>query len=404
MFYGSACLLLCNGHGREKRPSAIEARAAVINDASAESVTQVLLWLSPEPQQQALLLDAILAASPCRIFVTDGVGRYVYVSSLAAQMVGLDRAKMLGRTWQELGLPREAMEPLDAARERAFTAAQAATGEIRFRSSEGLGDYQYVIKPVRLPGSGIAAVNTCLQDITARKQAEAERERLQGQREDILRAVSHDLRNPLTAIQTQAQLLQRMLERAGLGEQERRAAESIIVGARRMNTMIQDLVDATRSESGQLALSREPIDLRSFALEQRERLAHTMDMERVEVRVPEGLPPVSADPSRLERILTNLLSNALKYSSPDTNVTVDAVQRDGEIVTSVTDRGAGIAAEDLPHLFQRYYRAATTRGTRDGLGLGLYITRMLVEAHGGHIWVESELGKGSTFYFSLPVA
>jgi two-component system phosphate regulon sensor histidine kinase PhoR len=110
-----------------------------------------------------------------------------------------------------------------------------------------------------------------------------------------------------------------------------------------------------------------------------------------------------ADPSRLERILTNLISNALKYSPPEAEVVVRAERVDSCLQVSVVDRGIGIAPEDLPHLFERFYR---TRGSRkaEGLGLGLYITRMLVEAHGGRIWAESELGKGSTFSFTLPLA
>ncbi len=116
------------------------------------------------------------------------------------------------------------------------------------------------------------------------------------------------------------------------------------------------------------------------------------------------LPPVLADPERLQRILANLLSNALKYSPPDTEVTLSFVVRDGEVVTLVTDGGAGIAPEELPRLFQRYYRAAAGRERREGLGLGLYITRLLVEAQDGRIWAQSEVGVGSTFSFSLPIA
>ena len=104
------------------------------------------------------------------------------------------------------------------------------------------------------------------------------------------------------------------------------------------------------------------------------------------------------------RILVNLLSNALKYSAPGTEVTVTLRREGGEVITSVTDRGPGIASEELPRLFARYYRTETGRERGGGIGLGLYITRMLVEAHGGHIWAESTVGVGSTFSFSLPLA
>ena len=220
------------------------------------------------------------------------------------------------------------------------------------------------------------------------------------QREDYVRIASHDLRAPLTTILGHAQMIERTPDRVGL---VRKSAEAIATGTRQMNRMIQDLVDATRLETGQLRLERRPVDLRQYLLDLRERLVGTMEVERLRIEAPEGLPPVSADPDRLERILVNLFSNALKYSEPGTEVTVSLAQREGEIVTSVTDRGRGIAPEDLPHIFERYYRARAVRERREGLGLGLYIAKGLVEIHGGCIWVESRVGKGSTFSFTLPV-
>jgi PAS domain S-box-containing protein len=251
--------------------------------------------------------------------------------------------------------------------------------------------------PIRDEQGHILGAVTNFSDITSLVE-------MQREREDILRAVSHDLRNPLAAIQGQAELLERRVEQAAPPERLRGSVEAIENSAQRMNTMIQDLVDAARSESGQLTLNRQPVDLRTFTGQLKERLAPTMDMGRIELQIPEDLPAVSADPNRLERILTNLWSNALKYSTPGTPVTVSATQADGEVVVSVTDRGPGIRPEDLSHIFERYYRTQMARKAREGLGLGLYITRRLVEAHGGRIWVESQVGVGSTFSFSLPVA
>jgi len=198
----------------------------------------------------------------------------------------------------------------------------------------------------------------------------------------------------------QAQVILRAAE-AGETQRIVQSANAIITSARRMNAMIQDLVDLTRLEAGQVRLARQPVELQSFIWDLLERSKPVMDVRRIRLEIPADLPAVSADPGRLERILTNLLTNALKYSPPDTEVIVRAVRTDEEIQVSVTDRGVGIAPEDLPHIFERFYRA---RGVRkvEGLGLGLYITKMLVEAHGGRIWVESELGRGSTFYFTLP--
>ena len=247
--------------------------------------------------------------------------------------------------------------------------------------------------------TGSVAVFT---DISAVREVRALRE-LERQREDLLRAVSHDLRNPLSAVLGQAQLVERRLQKAEVDEAQR-GLQSIIAAAQRMDVMIQDLVDAARAEVGQIRLERRPIRMRDLALGLKQRLTPALDVDRIDVEVPGDLPEVLADPDRLDRILTNLWSNALKYSAPGTRVTVGARAEEGYVVTCVTDRGPGIPPEELPRLFERYFRGVVGRERGEGVGLGLYITRRLVEAHGGRIWVESRLGVGSTFCFSLPVA
>jgi len=221
---------------------------------------------------------------------------------------------------------------------------------------------------------------------------------LERSREEFLSLVSHDLRAPLTVVQGNAQMIQR---HANNPEMVRSSAEAVFTAARRMDRMIQDLVDSVRLESGQLRLQRMTLDVASFTLDLKQRLSISMDMDRISVEVRETPSAVSADPDRLERILTNLLSNALKYSEDRVEVRVESMA--GEVRVSVADRGPGISTEDLPHLFERFYRARNAQ-RKDGLGLGLFITRMLVEAHGGRIWAESEPGRGSTFTFTLPMA
>ncbi|MHB9134497.1 MAG: sensor histidine kinase [Armatimonadota bacterium] len=227
---------------------------------------------------------------------------------------------------------------------------------------------------------------------------------LQEEHESYIHMISHDLRLPLTTILGHAQLLAHALP--AMGEQGAAAlpsVEAITRGSHRMNVMIQDLVDAARLEGGQLQLVLHPIDLQDYLANLLERLRTVLAVERIRLEIPPDLPPVCADYDRLERIFTNLISNALKYSPEDSPVLVHARQEDDNAVISVTDTGGGIAPEDLPYLFQRFYRAKSARKA-EGIGLGLYITKLLVEAHGGHIWVESELDKGSTFYFTLPLA
>ena len=226
---------------------------------------------------------------------------------------------------------------------------------------------------------------------------------LQEQRDDVIRAVSHDLRVPLAVVLGQSQLADMMLAR-GSADQARRSLAAITTSARRINLMIQDLVDSVRIGASQLRLNVETLDLGAFIPDLWARLVGTLEMDRVRLDVPPSLPPVKADPDRLERILANLLSNALKYSDPASEVEVRLSTRGGDVVTSVTDRGRGIAPADQARLFERFYRVADDAERREGIGLGLFITKALVEAHGGRIWVQSELGQGSTFSFTLPIA
>jgi signal transduction histidine kinase len=218
-------------------------------------------------------------------------------------------------------------------------------------------------------------------------------------RADLVRMLSHDIRTPLSVLVSQAFLARR---RAATPE-ALRSAEIVATSARRIATMIDDLVDAMHLETGQLSLARRAVDFAEFARELKERLADALPVARVQVDPAPGLPPLEVDPDRLERIVVNLLANALKYSPEPTPVRLRAVPRDGEILISVRDEGPGIAPEDLPHVFERFYRSASVRGT-EGLGLGLYICRKLVDAHGGRIWVESDRGAGAEFHVALPAA
>ncbi len=248
-----------------------------------------------------------------------------------------------------------------------------------------------------------------VRDISERKRGEAERdqltqeiERRSEQLEDFVRAVSHDLRTPLAVIKGHVQLLDEALDAGGAGHPPEHI-DAILRSLRRMDTMLQDLVDAARLEGGRMVLRRKPVALPTYLAGLLDRLSAALEIGRVVTDLPQDLPPVCADPDRLERILVNLISNALKYAPSDTPVLVCA-RPDGEMIRiAVRDYGSGIPPQDIPHLFDRFYRGAGERKA-EGLGLGLYITRMLVEAHGGEIRVESTPGQGSTFIVRLPAA
>lgn len=217
----------------------------------------------------------------------------------------------------------------------------------------------------------------------------------------LLHLVSHDLGTPLTVIHGHIGLLENMLGKPGEEAHMRESLATMRRNARRFETMLKDLTELARIEGGQLQLQREPIALSSYLDEWLHGPVTLVDSARIDLQVADGLPRVLADADRLERILINLISNATKYADPGTPIRISAARHDDKVVVAVSDQGKGIAPEDIPHLFQRFSRAKDEHRA-SGTGLGLYITRVLVEAHGGHVWVESQVGRGSTFSFTLP--
>ncbi|MDP8923879.1 MAG: PAS domain S-box protein [Chloroflexota bacterium] len=223
----------------------------------------------------------------------------------------------------------------------------------------------------------------------------SERRALERLRHEFLAMASHELRNPVTAIRGYAQLMRRR------GSYSERSVDAIIAQADQLRRLIDDLLLASQIEADRLDLRVAETDLAAEASAAAEDVRADRPSLRVEVP-PEPLV-VPADQQRLRQVLANLLTNAIKYSPDGSEVVLRVVRGDGEALMTVTDRGAGIPPEALPHLFDRFFRAEGAAARAQGLGLGLYITRRIVEAHGGRIGVESELGRGSTFTVALPL-
>jgi two-component system, OmpR family, phosphate regulon sensor histidine kinase PhoR len=230
-------------------------------------------------------------------------------------------------------------------------------------------------------------------DITDRKQHDEFREQYVG-------VISHDLRSPLSTISVSAAILQRLLER-GETAGTARPLDSIRRSTRRMADMIEDLLETTRLESGRLRLHKSPLDLVELARNLSEQLgaaaSHPVVCEWT------GPAWVLADAGRLERVLENIVGNAFQHSPRERPVRIQVASDSREAVLTVADHGVGISADDLPKLFDRFYRVSGN-GSAKGLGLGLYTSRLIVEEHGGRIWAESSPGLGSTFGFALPIA
>ena len=227
--------------------------------------------------------------------------------------------------------------------------------------------------------------------------------RLETVRRDFISNISHELRTPLASLKA----LTETLQDGALSDPEAapRFLGRMVTEVDALTQMAQELLDLSRIESGQVELSLKPVTPRRLLTSASERMR--LQAERaglsLHVECPDDLPKVNADEPRIEQVLVNLIHNSVKFTRPGGDVVLSAEAGEGVVRCAVKDTGVGIPADDVPRIFERFYRVDKSRAG-GGTGLGLSISRHLVESHGGHIWAESIEGKGSTFYFTLPIS
>jgi signal transduction histidine kinase len=219
-------------------------------------------------------------------------------------------------------------------------------------------------------------------------------------KDQFLSIVSHELRTPLTTIKGYAQMLRRKLEGDPHGE---RFADNIDAQVSRLSRLVDDLLDVTRFARGQFELMPEFMDIRPVLEEVVTRFRLVAPNHTVQLYLDRGAFEGNWDHDRLEQVMNNLVGNAIKYSPDGGAVTINTRHENGDLVVTVRDQGMGIPEEDQEQLFERFYRGSAEGQEVKGLGLGLYVTRRIVEAHGGTISVRSKPGQGSEFSFTLPL-
>ncbi len=323
------------------------------------------------------------------VFLFNQELRYTIADGAGLPAVGLSKGALEGKTVWEAWPP-----DTYAMLEPQYRAALAGTAT-SFEVPHADRIYRVHTLPIKNEHGDIFAGMAMTQDITAHKEVE----RL---KDEVVSTVSHELRTPLTSVRGFAEL---MLE-SEFPAEKRRQFLSIIHGETiRLTTLINDFLDLQRMESGRQVYHFEGLDLgellrESLALFTRAGGKHSLCLE-----TPGTLPPVQADRDRIRQVLANLLSNAMKFSPQGGEVAVGARQEGAHMVVWIADQGIGIPPEAIAKLFGKFFRVDNLE-TRNigGTGLGLALVKRIVEAHQGRVWVESEVGRGSTFFFSLPVA
>jgi two-component system, OmpR family, phosphate regulon sensor histidine kinase PhoR len=379
--------------------SALDGASLYQQQLEARSRVQELADLA---QHRATELETLLDTMADAVYVADAELRLVRFNSSFAQLVGLSGPEHEGeplRQFMDRLLPEndatgeqppEDLPMARALRGESFTnhvlrIVAVGTGSERFLSVSGA--------PIR-DGTGriVAAVNVA-RDITEMKEID----RL---KDEFISVASHEMKTPLTVIRGYSQILEKRLEAGGARPGELDMAKRILGQTARLTSLTDRLLDVSRIQFGRLGLDKRSIDLSALVTEITERMRVSTEYHSINASVEPSIQ-AEVDVTRLEEVLANLVINAAKYSPEGTKIDVALERTNGDALISVRDRGYGIPMERQGQIFQRFYRAMTDDG-KPGLGLGLYVSKGIVEAHGGEIWFESEEGKGSTFYVRLP--
>ena len=266
--------------------------------------------------------------------------------------------------------------------------------------------YDYISSPLKNANGSISKLGI-FRDITERKQLEwdvAKLKELDKLKRNLLSTVSHELRTPLATIKGYASMLTAHKRKLS-DSQKREFILAIQKDADRLTDFVTDLLNLSRLEAGLIKLEKTPCSIVKLLKKVVADSLIRSPRHQIVLRVAKRLPRVNFDIARIEQVLNNLIDNATKYSAAGTEIIVSARKVDNELLIGVSDQGMGIPAEDLENVFYPMYRAEY-KHTEDsgGMGLGLSLCKGLVALHGGRIWIESEVGLGSTFWFTLPLA
>jgi PAS domain S-box-containing protein len=333
-------------------------------------------------------LEAILTSTTDAVLVTDRDDRILLLNPAAERAFGVAASAVVGRKVSEAGLA----PALARVCEEQLSPREALTEEVPLPDGRTL--YANVSTILNADGGRIGRV-ALMRDITHFKE-------LDEMKSDFVATVSHDLRAPLTFMRGYTTMLPMV---GDLNDKQREYVEKILRGIGQMGELIDDLLDLGRIEAG-VGLERKPCHLGAILVEAVDSMrVHTVAKRlKLELEPAQGVAVVAGDAALLRQAVANLVDNAIKYTQSGGTVKVGLAIRNGQAVIRIADTGIGIAPDDQVRLFEKFYRIKR-RDTMNirGTGLGLAIVKSIVERHGGKVWVDSELDRGSTFYISLPL-
>ncbi len=278
---------------------------------------------------------------------------------------------------------------------------------IRVRKDGREINISLTVSPVKDRHNTIIGASKIARDITEKVELEKQRklltkrlQELNHYKDEFMAMASHELKTPLTVIKANLQILENKMN----GDTRLEFVNKTLRQVNKLSDLISDLLDVSKIQAGKLEMNKTIFDIIPSLREVIENIQQTSPDHQISLTAPSGSLMAMADKDRIEQVIINLLTNAVKYSPNASNVNVEVLEKDEMIMVKVSDYGIGISTEDLDRIFTRFFRVRGLASTFSGSGIGLYISSEIVNKHGGKIWVESVEGKGSVFYFTIPKA
>jgi PAS domain S-box-containing protein len=368
-----------------------------------EDVSAMVTMTSSATEKVQDFIQDVYAHSPVGLCYFDSELRYLQINEWLARINGLSVEEHLGRRIQDL-FPQVAADVVSQLRQVIETGEPIVGGNAHVETPAHPGEkrfYEHNYYPRKSDDDTVVGVSCAVQDVTERNLAEAELRSAVKARDDLLAIVSHDLGNPIAVISMVTERLLAHPEEEDRREQARLHLEGIAESTKRMERLVHDLLEIHTLETGRRWIRPTKVSVQSIVAEIVRAFGPVTEVKSITLTAGPGKDwVVRGDRDRVLEVLSNLLENSVKFTAPKGKITLEIELREGDVLFSVSDTGLGIAPEQILGLFDRYVQAREKR--RAGAGLGLAIAKEIVEAHGGSIWCESELGVGTTFFFTLP--
>ncbi|MCS6908578.1 MAG: ATP-binding protein [Anaerolineales bacterium] len=365
-------------------------------DQAAIAVYNAQLYTQVRREKQ--YLDAVLDSAADGILIIAADHRIERCNPAFVRMVGIPKEAILGRRHEDVVVFAKQQDEMTLERAEAegwpltSNATLYVEGDLQRPSGVPL-PVGITYAPLMQEGALVSIVAT-VRDITRFREADE-------LKTTFISVISHELKTPVALIKGYVSTLRR--EDAHWDTSiVRDSLEVIEEEADRLTELIENLLDATRLQAGALSINLADVALAPLIRRIVEKFRTQTALHTFVVDLPEDLPIIMADENRISQLLSNLLSNAIKYSPEGGEIRITGSVRSEQVVICVSDEGCGISPEDIPHVFDRFYRSEVAKRTTKGAGLGLYLARAVVEAHGGRIWVDPKTDKGTRICFSLP--